>query len=171
MCNLFFLSIFILHRLLDYVMCEYRSEGWWTLLTSILTTALKCSYLMAQIKDYITYSLELLGRGILFRKCTELTCVEKIKLHIFESVTSLSDMVLAVLHMIWLQKNPVCLCWVLFLYAGSWIFMLSFYNTHWIQIDCVRIDEAQSFISDWKLHSSNNITISWALGRGRRNLI
>lgn len=105
MCNLFFLSIFILHRLLDYVMCEYRSEGWWTLLTSILTTALKCSYLMAQIKDYITYSLELLGRGILFRKCTELTCVEKIKLHIFESVTSLSDMVLAVLHMIWLQKT------------------------------------------------------------------
>ena len=50
-------------RLLDYVMCDYRSEGWWTLLTSILTTALKCSYLMAQLKDYITYSLELLGRG------------------------------------------------------------------------------------------------------------
>lgn len=51
-------------RLLDYVMCDYRSEAWWTLLTSILTTALKCSYLMAQLKDYITYSLELLGRGI-----------------------------------------------------------------------------------------------------------
>lgn len=50
-------------RLLDYVMCDYRSEGWWTLLTSILTTALKCSYLMAQLKDYMTYSLELLGRG------------------------------------------------------------------------------------------------------------
>ncbi|KAJ7404768.1 trafficking protein particle complex 11 [Pitangus sulphuratus] len=50
-------------KLLDYVMCEYRSEGWWTLLTSILTTALKCSYLMAQLKDYITYSLELLGRA------------------------------------------------------------------------------------------------------------
>ncbi|XP_014447878.1 trafficking protein particle complex subunit 11 isoform X3 [Tupaia chinensis] len=50
-------------KLLDYVMCDYRSEGWWTLLTSILTTALKCSYLMAQLKDYITYSLELLGRA------------------------------------------------------------------------------------------------------------
>ncbi|XP_054846122.1 trafficking protein particle complex subunit 11 isoform X1 [Eublepharis macularius] len=50
-------------KLLDYVLCDYRSEGWWTLLTSILTTALKCSYLMAQIKDYITYSLELLGRA------------------------------------------------------------------------------------------------------------
>lgn len=50
-------------KLLDYVMCDYRSEAWWTLLTSILTTALKCSYLMAQLKDYITYSLELLGRA------------------------------------------------------------------------------------------------------------
>uniref|UniRef100_H3APD6 Trafficking protein particle complex subunit 11 n=1 Tax=Latimeria chalumnae TaxID=7897 RepID=H3APD6_LATCH len=51
-------------KLLDYVMCDYRSERWWTLLTSILTTALKCSYLMAQVKDYITYSLELLGRAL-----------------------------------------------------------------------------------------------------------
>ncbi|XP_069487577.1 trafficking protein particle complex subunit 11 [Ambystoma mexicanum] len=50
-------------KLLDYVMCDYRSERWWTLLTSILTTALKCSYLMAQLKEYITYSLELLGRA------------------------------------------------------------------------------------------------------------
>ncbi|KAM4707991.1 trafficking protein particle complex subunit 11 [Discoglossus pictus] len=50
-------------KLLDYVMCDYRSERWWTLLTSILTTALKCAYLMAQLKDYITYSLELLGRA------------------------------------------------------------------------------------------------------------
>ncbi|XP_020863258.1 trafficking protein particle complex subunit 11 isoform X3 [Phascolarctos cinereus] len=50
-------------KLLDYVMCDYRGEGWWSLLTSILTTALKCSYLMAQLKDYITYSLELLGRA------------------------------------------------------------------------------------------------------------
>nr|XP_033799055.1 trafficking protein particle complex subunit 11 [Geotrypetes seraphini] len=50
-------------KLLDYVMCDYRSERWWTLLTSILVTALKCSYLMAQLKDYMTYSLELLGRA------------------------------------------------------------------------------------------------------------
>ncbi|XP_065803145.1 trafficking protein particle complex subunit 11 isoform X3 [Muntiacus reevesi] len=54
-------------KLLDYVMCDYRSEGWWTLLTSILTTALKCSYLMAQLKDYITYSLELLGRASMLK--------------------------------------------------------------------------------------------------------
>ncbi|XP_030047372.1 trafficking protein particle complex subunit 11 [Microcaecilia unicolor] len=50
-------------KLLDYVMCDYRSERWWTLLTSILATALKCSYLMAHLKDYMTYSLELLGRA------------------------------------------------------------------------------------------------------------
>uniref|UniRef100_A0A8C4RKL2 Trafficking protein particle complex subunit 11 n=1 Tax=Erpetoichthys calabaricus TaxID=27687 RepID=A0A8C4RKL2_ERPCA len=50
-------------KLLDYVMCDYRTERWWTLLTSILATALKCSYLMGQVKDYITYSLELIGRA------------------------------------------------------------------------------------------------------------
>ncbi|TRY90082.1 hypothetical protein DNTS_031586 [Danionella cerebrum] len=46
-------------KLLDYVMCDYRTERWWSLLTSILCTALKCSYLMGQVKDYITYSMEL----------------------------------------------------------------------------------------------------------------
>ncbi|XP_043918491.1 trafficking protein particle complex subunit 11 [Protopterus annectens] len=55
-------------KLLDYVMCDYRSERWWTLLTSILTTALKCAYLMAQVKDYITYSMELLGRASVLKE-------------------------------------------------------------------------------------------------------
>ncbi|KAM8938658.1 trafficking protein particle complex subunit 11 [Pelodytes ibericus] len=55
-------------KLLDYVMCDYRTERWWTLLTSILTTALKCAYLMAQLKDYITYSLELLGRASMLKE-------------------------------------------------------------------------------------------------------
>uniref|UniRef100_A0A673LGI8 Trafficking protein particle complex subunit 11 n=1 Tax=Sinocyclocheilus rhinocerous TaxID=307959 RepID=A0A673LGI8_9TELE len=50
-------------KLLDYVMCDYRTERWWSLLTSILCTALKCSYLMGQVKDYITYSMELVGRA------------------------------------------------------------------------------------------------------------
>ncbi len=50
-------------RLLDYVMCDYRTERWWGLLTAILTTALRCAYLMASVKDYIIYSMELLGRG------------------------------------------------------------------------------------------------------------
>ncbi|XP_029703146.1 trafficking protein particle complex subunit 11 isoform X1 [Takifugu rubripes] len=50
-------------KLLDYVMCDYRSERWWGLLTAILTTALRCAYLMASIKDYIIYCMELLGRA------------------------------------------------------------------------------------------------------------
>ncbi|KAG5263921.1 hypothetical protein AALO_G00270120 [Alosa alosa] len=54
-------------KLLDYVMCDYRTERWWTLLTSILCTALKCSYLMGLIKDYITYAMELVGRASTLR--------------------------------------------------------------------------------------------------------
>lgn len=50
-------------RLLDYVMCDYRTERWWALLSAILTTALRCAYLMASVKDYIIYCMELLGRG------------------------------------------------------------------------------------------------------------
>uniref|UniRef100_A0A3P8WYF0 Trafficking protein particle complex subunit 11 n=1 Tax=Cynoglossus semilaevis TaxID=244447 RepID=A0A3P8WYF0_CYNSE len=50
-------------KLLDYVMCDYRTERWWALLTAILTTALRCAYLMASVKDYIIYCMELLGRA------------------------------------------------------------------------------------------------------------
>uniref|UniRef100_A0A1A8LG96 Trafficking protein particle complex subunit 11 n=1 Tax=Nothobranchius pienaari TaxID=704102 RepID=A0A1A8LG96_9TELE len=50
-------------KLLDYVMCDYRTERWWGLLTAILNTALCCAYLMASVKDYIIYSMELLGRA------------------------------------------------------------------------------------------------------------
>ncbi|CAL8358618.1 unnamed protein product [Merluccius merluccius] len=50
-------------KLLDYVMCDYRTERWWGLLTAILTTAVRCAYLMANIKDYMTYCMELLGRA------------------------------------------------------------------------------------------------------------
>uniref|UniRef100_A0A3B5BCG1 Trafficking protein particle complex subunit 11 n=1 Tax=Stegastes partitus TaxID=144197 RepID=A0A3B5BCG1_9TELE len=50
-------------KLLDYVMCDYRTERWWALLTSILTTALRCAYLMASVKDYTIYCMELLGRA------------------------------------------------------------------------------------------------------------
>ncbi|XP_061421126.1 trafficking protein particle complex subunit 11 [Lethenteron reissneri] len=49
--------------LLSYVLWEYRSERWWSLLTSILSTALKCAYLMGQNLEYITFCLELLGRA------------------------------------------------------------------------------------------------------------
>uniref|UniRef100_A0A8C9TQZ2 Trafficking protein particle complex subunit 11 n=1 Tax=Scleropages formosus TaxID=113540 RepID=A0A8C9TQZ2_SCLFO len=55
-------------KLLDYVMCDYRTERWWGLLTSILGTALRCSYLMAQVKDYVSYSMELVGRASMLRE-------------------------------------------------------------------------------------------------------
>ncbi|KAM8907986.1 trafficking protein particle complex subunit 11 isoform 1-T1 [Spinachia spinachia] len=50
-------------KLLDYVMCDYRTERWWGLLTAILTMALRCAYLMGSVKDYIIYCMELLGRA------------------------------------------------------------------------------------------------------------
>uniref|UniRef100_A0A672GQH4 Trafficking protein particle complex subunit 11 n=1 Tax=Salarias fasciatus TaxID=181472 RepID=A0A672GQH4_SALFA len=50
-------------KLLDYVMCDYRTERWWALLTAILTTALRCAFLMASVKDYTVYCMELLGRA------------------------------------------------------------------------------------------------------------
>ncbi|XP_030002129.1 trafficking protein particle complex subunit 11 [Sphaeramia orbicularis] len=50
-------------KLLDYVMCDYRTERWWALLSAILSTALRCAYLMASVKDYIIYCMELQGRA------------------------------------------------------------------------------------------------------------
>ena len=64
-CVLVCLCVCVHPRLLDYVMCDYRTERWWGLLTAILTTAVRCAYLMANIKDYMTYCMELLGRGTL----------------------------------------------------------------------------------------------------------
>ncbi|XP_034036782.1 trafficking protein particle complex subunit 11 [Thalassophryne amazonica] len=55
-------------KLLDYVMCDYRTERWWGLLTAILTTALRCAYLMASVKDYLMYCMELLGRASTLRQ-------------------------------------------------------------------------------------------------------
>nr|XP_061835586.1 trafficking protein particle complex subunit 11-like [Nerophis lumbriciformis] len=50
-------------KLLDYVMCDYRTEHWCGIQSAILTTALHCAYLMASVKDYIIYCMELLGRA------------------------------------------------------------------------------------------------------------
>lgn len=129
-----FLSTLLCCRLLDYVMCDYRSEGWWTLLTSILTTALKCSYLMAQLKDYITYSLELLGRGIL--------------LWIFWNMTNHCQTQCLQYFKLFDYKITVYLCWIFTTFCAQLGVELSFfyYKIHGIQIDCVRISEMQSFV-------------------------
>lgn len=62
-------------------MCDYRTERWWPLLTAILTTALGCAYLMASVKDYIIYCMELLGRGTRGRLLLGLTLDSLIKNH------------------------------------------------------------------------------------------
>lgn len=48
--------------LLSRVTWEYRHERWWSLLTSVLVTQLKCAYLTASIGEYIMACLELVGR-------------------------------------------------------------------------------------------------------------
>jgi hypothetical protein len=44
---------------------DYRCEKWWRMLTNILTLALKCAYLSANIQDYVVLSLEALGTSSL----------------------------------------------------------------------------------------------------------
>lgn len=48
--------------LLSRVTWEYRHERWWSLLTSVLVTQLKCSYLIASIGEYIMACLELVSQ-------------------------------------------------------------------------------------------------------------
>jgi tetratricopeptide (TPR) repeat protein len=48
--------------LFQRVMWEYRKEHWWQFLTPILTTALKCAYLIADWQQYVTVGLELAGK-------------------------------------------------------------------------------------------------------------
>ncbi|RMX58689.1 hypothetical protein pdam_00024300, partial [Pocillopora damicornis] len=51
--------------LLGKVTWDYRREKWWSLLTSVLITSLRCAYLVGNVEEYITLSLELTGRCIL----------------------------------------------------------------------------------------------------------
>ena len=48
--------------LLNKVMWDYRGERWFPLLTSILETSLKCAYLTAKIQEYVSNSMELIGK-------------------------------------------------------------------------------------------------------------
>lgn len=51
--------------LLTHMLWDYRSEKWWQLLTTILSRALDCAYLSANIQDYVVLSLEALGSSSL----------------------------------------------------------------------------------------------------------
>ncbi|XP_073257117.1 trafficking protein particle complex subunit 11-like [Porites lutea] len=48
--------------LLSRVKWDYCREKWWSLLTSVLITSLRCAYLVGNIQEYVTLSLELMGR-------------------------------------------------------------------------------------------------------------
>lgn len=45
---------------LSLVVSDYRHEGWWPVLTAVLTTSLKCAYLTANAADYANIGAELL---------------------------------------------------------------------------------------------------------------
>ncbi|XP_067935150.1 trafficking protein particle complex subunit 11-like [Watersipora subatra] len=51
-------------QILNRVATEYRKEGWYTLLTAVVTTALRSAYLLADLQNYITLSLEFLAEEI-----------------------------------------------------------------------------------------------------------
>lgn len=54
---------------------DYRYEGWWKIISDILQTALKCAYLSANIQDYISLSLEILGES------STVPLLEKVKVY------------------------------------------------------------------------------------------
>lgn len=64
-CKLWYWSLFLCCRLLTHMLWDYRCEKWWRMLTNILTLALKCAYLSANIQDYVVLSLEALGTSSL----------------------------------------------------------------------------------------------------------
>ncbi|XP_067008734.2 trafficking protein particle complex subunit 11 [Anabrus simplex] len=47
--------------LLTHMLNDYRCEKWWLLLSNILSRALCCAYLAANVQDYVMLSLEALG--------------------------------------------------------------------------------------------------------------
>ncbi|XP_028400587.1 trafficking protein particle complex subunit 11-like [Dendronephthya gigantea] len=48
--------------LLGLVTSDYRKEKWWSLLTAVLSTSLRCAYLLANIQEYLTICIELMGQ-------------------------------------------------------------------------------------------------------------
>lgn len=61
--------------LLTHMLCDYRNEKWWTVLSNIIQKALRCAYLTASVQDYINLILEILGETTVAsieykRKCT-----------------------------------------------------------------------------------------------------
>lgn len=51
-------------RLLTHMLWDFRTEQWWKLLSDILDKAIKCAYLTANLQDYISLAIELLGCNV-----------------------------------------------------------------------------------------------------------
>lgn len=48
-----------------HMLWDYRREKWWDLVSKILNKALTCAYLLANVQDYVTLSIEALGKNII----------------------------------------------------------------------------------------------------------
>ncbi|KAK6637936.1 hypothetical protein RUM44_008358 [Polyplax serrata] len=47
--------------LFSHILWDYKDEKWWLLLSKLLSKALSCAYVAANVQDYINFSLEALG--------------------------------------------------------------------------------------------------------------
>lgn len=52
--------------LLKHVLWDYRTEKWRPIVSSILSTALRCAYLSANIQEYISLGIEMISNCILY---------------------------------------------------------------------------------------------------------
>lgn len=50
--------------LFSHMLCDFRVEKWWSILSEILKKAIKCAYLTANVQDYVLLALEILGSSI-----------------------------------------------------------------------------------------------------------
>ena len=48
-------------RLFSHILWDYKEEKWWLLQSKLLTRALSCACVAANVQDYIHFSLEALG--------------------------------------------------------------------------------------------------------------
>jgi len=65
-------------RLLDSISISYRHEGWKSMLTTILLTALDCAVKLGAVHDAIVYTLELLGPSMLLTPMQRKLLVEQL---------------------------------------------------------------------------------------------
>uniref|UniRef100_A0A6P7HAF9 Trafficking protein particle complex subunit 11-like n=1 Tax=Diabrotica virgifera virgifera TaxID=50390 RepID=A0A6P7HAF9_DIAVI len=50
--------------LYTHMLWDFRNEKWWTIVSVVLEKAILCSYLTANVQDYILLAFEILGVNI-----------------------------------------------------------------------------------------------------------